>query len=153
MIEVIYQSEHFLVINKPAGLFVHDSNWSRMNNNSNEPKSENLIVQLKKQLKEGQNVEKIKLYPVHRLDRLTSGCLIVALTADWVSILQTSLQNAKKTYITLLTNGSFDDHKTPIDPDLNDEKPMEMEIENVLFKPMQEPISFIVNHPLKTSVL
>lgn len=63
MFEIIDQQDDFIVINKPAGLGFHDDEIDKGVHN-----------QLKAQL------ELVELYPVHRLDKLTSGLLIFAKT-------------------------------------------------------------------------
>lgn len=62
---VLYRDEHFVAIDKPAGLQVHRSRISDA--------SAFALQQLRDQI--GQRV-----YPVHRLDRPTSGVLIFALS-------------------------------------------------------------------------
>lgn len=62
---VLYRDEHFIAIDKPAGLQVHRSRISDA--------SAFALQQLRDQI--GQRV-----YPVHRLDRPTSGVLIFALS-------------------------------------------------------------------------
>ena len=61
-IPVLFQDNNILVVNKPAGLSVH---------NNEDP--QNLLQVLEKQL----NIQKV--LPVHRLDKETSGVQILAL--------------------------------------------------------------------------
>lgn len=61
MIPVVYENDTFIIVNKPAGLNFHSEDG--------EP---GLVVLLQQQL----DVE--QLYPVHRLDKMTSGLLILA---------------------------------------------------------------------------
>ncbi len=61
-IPVLFNDENILVVNKPSGLSVH---------NNEDP--QNLLQVLEKQL------EIKKLFPVHRLDKETSGIQILAL--------------------------------------------------------------------------
>ena len=176
MIEIILRTENFLVINKPAGMFVHDSNWSRMHKlGSDEPPVDCVLTALRKQLKEEfyektedkEKKFKVNLHSVHRLDRMTSGCLIVALSAKWVSILQKSLQRAQKTYLTLLTKGSFDyscleDIETTNINILNDKDRINNNYNNndniidkeiqPMFQPLSDKSSFILSYPLSVSV-
>lgn len=67
MIDVVFQNQDFIVVNKPAGLNFHS-----------EAETENttqaglaVLVKQQQQLAE--------LYPVHRLDKMTSGLVIFAL--------------------------------------------------------------------------
>ena len=65
MLPILYRDDHLVVIHKPAGLLVHRSNLARQ--------EERFAVQLLRD-QIGQWV-----YPVHRLDRGTSGMLVFAL--------------------------------------------------------------------------
>jgi tRNA pseudouridine65 synthase len=62
--EILYEDEYLIAVNKPAGIFVHRSKL--------DPKATVFMVQ------EIRNVVGHKVYPVHRLDRKTSGALIFA---------------------------------------------------------------------------
>lgn len=61
---ILYEDDDLLVVNKPAGLVVHAS---RMANQADT----DLITELRAVLK-------IPLYPAHRLDRATSGLILIA---------------------------------------------------------------------------
>lgn len=74
MLEILYQDEHLVAINKPHGLLVHRTKIARDAN-------EFAIQMLRDQI--GQSV-----YPVHRLDRKTSGVLLFALNPEMNSIMQ-----------------------------------------------------------------
>lgn len=68
MLEIIYQDEYMVAVNKPAGMLVHRS-WL-------DSKETVFVMQtLRDQI--GQFV-----YPIHRLDRPTSGVLLFALSSD-----------------------------------------------------------------------
>lgn len=70
-IEVLYKDEYLIVVNKPSGLLVHKSSIDK--------KETRFLVQiLRDQI--GQYV-----YPVHRLDKPTSGAIIFALNKDIAS--------------------------------------------------------------------
>lgn len=67
-IPVVYRDEHFIAVNKPAGLLVHRAKQT--------PSDEPVLLQtLRDQI--GQF-----LYPAHRLDRPTSGLIIFGLCSD-----------------------------------------------------------------------
>ncbi len=73
MLEIIYHDEHIIAINKPAGMLVHRS-WL-------DSKETVFVMQtLRDQI--GQYV-----FPVHRLDRPTSGVLLFALSSDVARLL------------------------------------------------------------------
>ncbi len=67
-LEIIYQDDHYVAINKPAGLLVHPSVIDR-----HEP--DNALHILQHQI--GQS-----LYTIHRLDKPTSGVLLFGLSSD-----------------------------------------------------------------------
>ena len=67
-LQVIYRDEQYIAINKPAGLLVHRSNIARQ-------ESLFAVQLLRDQI--GQRV-----FPVHRLDKPTSGVMLFALDSD-----------------------------------------------------------------------
>ena len=80
----LLESHHdFVVIDKPAGILVHA--------HKRFPKEYPILQRLRDQL--GSYV-----WPVHRLDRQTSGCLVFARNKDAIEDLALSLQNGTKTY-------------------------------------------------------
>ena len=64
-IDIIYQDDDVLIVNKPSGIVVHKDN---------EHKDNNLSSLLQKQIKK-------KVYPVLRLDKNVSGALVYALSS------------------------------------------------------------------------
>lgn len=70
-IPLLYQDEQLVVVNKPAGMLVHRSRVA-------DGETRFLLQTLRDQL--GQH-----LYPVHRLDRPTSGAMVLALSSDMAS--------------------------------------------------------------------
>ena len=85
-LEILYQDQYVVVINKPNGLLVHRS---KMATNTDVYALQILRDQI------GQ-----KVYPVHRLDRKTSGVLIFALSNEINSKLQKQFaeNQVSKTY-------------------------------------------------------
>jgi tRNA pseudouridine65 synthase len=85
-IPVLYRDEHLVAVHKPAGLLVH--------RNAHAGREPFLLQILRDQL--GQ-----RLYPVHRLDRPTSGLMIMALSpqAAHALALQFASQEVGKTYL------------------------------------------------------
>ncbi|UUV21877.1 pseudouridine synthase [Paenimyroides aestuarii] len=67
-LEIIYQDEHLVAINKPHDLLVHQSSIAR--------NAEEFAIQIVRD-QIGQ-----KVFPVHRLDRKTSGVLLFALDKE-----------------------------------------------------------------------
>ncbi|EML1935486.1 tRNA pseudouridine(65) synthase TruC [Providencia stuartii] len=79
MLEIIYQDEFIVAVNKPAGMLVHRS-WL-------DSKETVFVMQtLRDQI--GQFV-----YPVHRLDRPTSGVLLFALSSEVARQLATQFES------------------------------------------------------------
>ncbi len=76
MLRVLYQDEFLVAIDKPAGFQVHPPEDQAFRI----PKSRNCLYLLARQLDR-------KLYPVHRLDRATSGVLLFALSSEAASLI------------------------------------------------------------------
>jgi tRNA pseudouridine65 synthase len=89
-LEILYLDEHIVAINKPHGLLVHRSPIAS-------DASEFAVQLLRDQI--GQ-----KVYPVHRLDRKTSGVLVFALNEEVNVLLQKSFMNkeVQKSYLTMV---------------------------------------------------
>lgn len=90
MLEILYQDDNIVAINKPHGLLVHQSPIAR--------DAEEFALQLlRNQLKKA-------VYPSHRLDRKTSGVLLFALDKATDSIMQQKFQNreVEKKYLALV---------------------------------------------------
>lgn len=68
MLEIIYQDEHLVAVNKPSGWLVHRSWLDR---------KEKVVVMQTVRDQVGQHV-----FTVHRLDRPTSGVLLLALSSE-----------------------------------------------------------------------
>ena len=73
MLEILYQDEFLVAVNKPAGMLVHRS-WL-------DPHETQFVMQtLRDQI--GQHV-----FPIHRLDRPTSGVLLFALSSEIANLM------------------------------------------------------------------
>ena len=85
-IPILYQDGHIVAVHKPAGLLVH--------RNAHAGREPFLLQLLRDQLGR-------RLYPVHRLDRPTSGLMIMALSpqAAHALALQFAAQDVDKTYL------------------------------------------------------
>lgn len=90
LLEIIYETDHLIAINKPHGLLVHRSKIA------NDAKVFALQL-LRNQINQ-------RVYPAHRLDRKTSGVLLFAKNPDTNTALQRLFQERKikKTYIALV---------------------------------------------------
>ena len=86
----MYQDEHLVAIHKPAGVLVHRTMMDRHETR--------FALQMTRDAT-GQ-----KVYPVHRLDKPTSGLMIFAFSADLAAKLQSLMQSGQveKTYSALV---------------------------------------------------
>jgi len=89
-LEVVYQDQSIVAINKPAGLLVHRSSIDFH-------EQHNAQEQLQAQLA-------TSVYPVHRLDKPTSGVLLFALNKESAASLSLQFQNhtIQKHYIAVV---------------------------------------------------
>lgn len=107
-LEIIYQDDRLVAINKPHGLLVHRSPIAA-------DASEFAVQLLREQIGR-------KVYPVHRLDRKTGGVLLFALDPEMNSAMQQLFMERKvdKTYLAIVRGHSPD--SGTIDYPLTDEK-------------------------------
>lgn len=110
MLNVLYQDDDIIVVNKPAGLAVHKT--------SPHDEQETLVDLLLKQFPEIKNVGADPARPgiVHRLDKYTSGVLVVARnqkTFEWLTK-QFKDRTIQKEYVALVV-GSPKENKGHID--------------------------------------
>jgi tRNA pseudouridine65 synthase len=108
-IEIIYEDDTLVVVNKPNNFLIHQSHYAR---NIKEP---TLLEFLEKQLG-------LPLYPVHRLDRKTSGIILLVKNKSAVAEFQdlfTSNSIQKKYYA--IVRGFAEDSGTIDTPVKNDD--------------------------------
>ncbi|MCF6253449.1 MAG: TIGR01621 family pseudouridine synthase [Thiomicrorhabdus sp.] len=82
-IDVVYQNKDFMVVNKPAGVNFHSEADAQQITQAG------LVVLVKQQ----QNLA--ELYPVHRLDKMTSGLVIFALNKPSAQAFQVLFEQHK----------------------------------------------------------
>ena len=111
MLTVLHRDEHLVAIDKPAGLLVHRTQLAAH-------EDEAALQLLRDQL--GQPV-----WPVHRLDRGTSGVLLFALSASVASLLGAMFEQGRmaKRYLALVRgwpaqDDGLIDHPLARDPEL-----------------------------------
>ncbi len=98
MLDLLYQDEHLVAVNKPAGMLVHRSSIN--------PEATDVALQmLRDQI--GQYV-----YPLHRIDKPTSGLLLFALDTETAAAMtaQFAERSIEKTYLAVVrgyTEASF----------------------------------------------
>ncbi|MBI2086807.1 MAG: RluA family pseudouridine synthase [Candidatus Zambryskibacteria bacterium] len=114
---ILYEDKDILVINKPAGLIVHPDGRTKESSVSDwfakkYPEAKNVGEPI--QLSSGQEVERPGV--VHRIDRETSGVLILAKTKEGHTYLKEQFQNREieKTYH-LFVYGNVKDDRGTID--------------------------------------
>ncbi len=90
-LDILYLDDFFAAVNKPSGLFVHPSSLG--------PKRErdSALRRLRRQLNG-------RVYPVHRLDRPTSGALVFGRSPEAAAALCAAFREreVKKTYLALV---------------------------------------------------
>ena len=89
-IEIIYQDEHLIVVNKPPLIHVHATRLSR-----GETSLQNIL----------ENQLETTLFPIHRLDRPACGLLVMAKTQKAASVMGSEMRNREnfsKKYIALV---------------------------------------------------
>ena len=90
-LNIIYQDNNIIAINKPAGLL--SVGTSREN-------KEHALALLRKQL--SKKNERLQLYPVHRLDRDTSGVLLFATSKELRETVMGNWKRSKKVYLAIV---------------------------------------------------
>lgn len=87
-LEILFEDEHIIIVNKPNNILIHNSYYAR------NIKDKTLLDLLLKQYGS-------TFYPVHRLDRKTSGVLVLAKQKEDVSVFQALFNNnqIQKAYI------------------------------------------------------
>src|SRR5262245_61367867 len=89
-LNIVHQDSCLVAINKPSGLLVHASAWAG-------PERDSVASRLAAEL--GRPV-----HVVHRLDRATSGLLVLGLATEWASGLSLQFQERKaaKSYLAVV---------------------------------------------------
>ena len=87
-LEIIFEDDYIICVNKPNNVLVHHAFLSR-----NVGDEDSLLQLIEKEFG-------IKVYPVHRLDRKTSGLILLAKEKDYVSKFQElfTTKQIQKTY-------------------------------------------------------
>ncbi|MBU2018451.1 MAG: pseudouridylate synthase [Bacteroidetes bacterium] len=108
LLEIIYQDEYLIAVNKPAGLLVHASPIAA-------DASEFLLQLLRDQIGK-------KVYPCHRLDRKTSGIILFTFSKETHALIRKQWEENKveKQYIALVRG--FVEQEGTIDYALTNEK-------------------------------
>ena len=94
MLKILFQDEHLVAVDKPSGMMVH--------RNQDCKQGPFLIQELRTQLNQ-------LVYPIHRLDRPTSGILLFALSPEAVTDIKKLWDQNTKTYLTLVRGKTPDE--------------------------------------------
>lgn len=90
MLEILYQDEYIVAVNKPAGMLVHRS-WL------DHHETQFVMQTLRDQIRQ-------HVFPIHRLDRPTSGVLLFALNSEIANLLcqQFEGKTVEKSYLAVV---------------------------------------------------
>ena len=126
-LQLVYRDEHLVVIDKPAGLLVHRSHLDRH-------ETRFALQMLRDQI--GQHV-----YPVHRLDKPTSGVLIFALSSDIARQLSQQFEQRQvdKQYLAVVRG--FCSEQGAIDHPLKEQRDKIADARSREDKPAQEAVT------------
>jgi tRNA pseudouridine65 synthase len=129
---VLYRDEFLAVVDKPAGLMVHDSKLAR---GETDFAADRLREQFGK-----------PIFLVHRLDRATSGCLLLAFDRDSASMLGKALmsRDVSKDYLALCRGWPAEavfvvDHPLDGGPGKPEKKPALTRFERLATMELDEP--------------
>ena len=102
--KVIYESKDFLIINKPAGLLVHKSVLNREDLNPDEKTLVGWLLENYPKIKKVGDDPKNRPGIVHRLDKDTSGVMVIPLNQKTFEYLKNLFQKheVRKTYLALV---------------------------------------------------
>lgn len=137
-IEIIFEDEYILVVNKPNNVLIHNSYYAR------NIKAPTLLEVLKEQTG-------FTLFPVHRLDRKTSGILVLAKQKEYVAEFQElfNTNQIQKTYIGIV-RGLVTENSIINSPVKNPDTKVYKDAETVC-KPLFSKELSIPVHPYETS--
>ncbi len=116
-LEIIYQDQDIIAINKPAGLLSVG--------NTTENKQHALAI-LRNQLSRGK--KQVKLWPVHRLDRDTSGILLFATSKEMRETVMDKWSVSEKVYLAIVEGCPKEKKGTINQPLRADEKEYRMHV-------------------------
>ncbi len=102
--EIISQNKNFLIINKPAGLLVHRSVLNREDLNRDEETLVDWLLENYPQVKNVGDDTRNRPGIVHRLDKETSGLMIIPLNNNYFEYFKKLFQKheVRKTYLALV---------------------------------------------------
>ena len=137
-IGVLFEDNYLVIVNKPNNVLVHNSYYAR------NIKDATLLDLLKEQLN-------LELYPVHRLDRKTSGVLVLAKQKQHVAQFQELFNSntIKKSYLAIVRG--FVDEVLEITTPVKNPDTKVYKDAATFCKPLQKIELNIAVHPYKFS--
>ena len=118
-LEIIYQDKDLIAINKPTGLLSVGTTKENKNH---------ALALLRAQLSRGKKSEATKLWPVHRLDRDTSGILLFATSKEVREAVMDKWATTEKTYLAVVEGTPKKEADTITEPLRLDEKEYRMHV-------------------------
>ena len=121
-LEIIYQDKDLIAINKPAGL---------LSVGTAKENKQHALALLRSQLSRGKksnHENSVKLWPVHRLDRDTSGILLFATSKEVREAVMDRWPDAEKTYLAVVESTPKENKGTIDKPLRLDEKEYRMHV-------------------------
>ena len=118
-LEIIHQDKDLIAINKPAGLLSVGTTKENKNH---------ALALLRARLSRGKKHEKVNLWPVHRLDRDTSGILLFATSKEVREAVMDKWDSTEKTYLAVVEGTPKVEADTITEPLRLDEKEYRMHV-------------------------
>ena len=116
-LEIIYQDKDLIAINKPAGL---------LSVGTTKENKQHALALLRSQLSRAKN--SVKLWPVHRLDRDTSGILLFATSKEVREAVMEKWPVSQKTYLAIVESTPKENQGTIDQPLRIDDKEYRMHV-------------------------
>ena len=116
-LEILYQDKDLIAINKPAGL---------LSVGTTQETKQHALALLRKQLSRVKSA--VKLWPVHRLDRDTSGVLLFATSKELREAVMDKWSVSEKTYLAIVEGSPKESTGTITEPLRLDEKEYRMHV-------------------------
>ncbi len=116
-LEIIYQDKDLIAINKPAGL---------LSVGTTQENKQHALALLRTQLTRGK--DRIQLWPVHRLDRDTSGILLFATSKEMREAVMDNWGKSEKVYLAIVEGSPKEDKGTINEPLRLDDKEYRMHV-------------------------
>ncbi len=137
-IDTLFEDEHIIIVNKPPNILIHNSYYAR------NIKDKTLLDVLLGQYGTA-------FYPVHRLDRKTSGVLVLSKQKEDVSVFQALFNNnqIQKSYLGIVRG--FMNESITIDTPVKNPDTQQYKDANTVCEPIDTALVNIPVHPYETA--